>query len=159
MELRPFAASDAGTVLSWCGSETAFYKWTAGVLGSYPLSVEEFGRMAERTAFTAVDGDQIVGFFTMRQPGDDPGELRFGFVTVDNRKRGMGCGKAMLQLGLEYAREVCGAKKVTLGVFDNNPAAYHCYKAVGFRDVPVTEPETYSVLGEMWKCLELEYLF
>ena len=45
----------------------------------------------------------------------------------------------MLQLGLKYANEIYGAKKVTLGVFENNTAAYHCYKAVGFKDVILDE--------------------
>lgn len=63
---------------------------------------------------------------------------------------------AMLQLGLKYAKEIYGAKKVSLGVFENNEPAYYCYKAVGFKDVVLDEVEMYTVLGEDWKCLELE---
>lgn len=33
---------------------------------------------------------------------------------------------------------------------------YYCYKAVGFRDIVLEETEKYVVLGEEWKCLELE---
>lgn len=47
------------------------------------------------------------------------------------------------------------AKEVTLGVFENNQAAYHCYKAAGSRDVHMEKPEYYHVCGEDWKCLEL----
>lgn len=32
----------------------------------------------------------------------------------------------------------------------------HCYKSVGFQDVQLEETETYHVLGEDWKCRELE---
>ena len=39
---------------------------------------------------------------------------------------------------------------------ENNEQAYHCYKAVGFIDVQVKEYEYYHVMGEEWKCLELE---
>ena len=39
-------------------------------------------------------------------------------------------------LALRHAFEVMHAARVTLGVFDNNPAAYGCYKAVGFREAP-----------------------
>lgn len=93
----------------------------------------------------------------MRNPGESPDELRFGFVIVDSKKRGKGYGKAMLQLGLQYAYEVYGARKVSLGVFENNETAYHCYESVGFKDVVLDEVETYHVLGEAWKCRELEF--
>lgn len=110
-------------------------------------------------AFTAIDNDDIVGFFTMRNPGGSFDELRFGFVTVDINKRGKGYGKEMLRLGLKYAKEIYGAKKVSLGVFENNESAYYCYKAAGFSDVKLEEIEKYHVLDEDWNCLELEIVF
>lgn len=54
----------------------------------------------------------------------------------------------MLQLGTKFAKEIFGATKVSLGVFDNNKSAYYCYKAVGFNDVILEETEKYVVLGE-----------
>ena len=54
-----------------------------------------------------------------------------------------------------YAFDVYGAKKVSLGVFENNESAYYCYKAAGFKDVILDEIETYEVLGEEWKCVEM----
>lgn len=107
-------------------------------------------------AFTAIDDNDVVGFFTMRRPTASFDELRFGFVIVDANKRGKGYGKQMLQLGLLYAKEIFGAKKVTLGVFRNNDPAYYCYKTTGFQDVALDEMEKYQVLGEEWDCLELE---
>ena len=82
-------------------------------------------------------------------------ELRFGFVIVNPHRRGKGYGKAMLQLGLKFVFEIYGAKKVSLGVFENNLPAYYCYKAVGFNDVVLDTTETYCVLGEEWKCKEM----
>lgn len=159
IRLRPYKESDAETILSWCKDEKAFYKWTAGMLGEYPITTERFGKVHSLMAFTAVDDNDAIGFFTMRNPGESYDELRFGFVTVDSQKRGKGYGKAMLQLGLKYAKEIYGAKKVSLGVFENNLSAYHCYKAVGFTDVELKEPETYRASGEVWNCLELEIVF
>lgn len=126
------------------------------MLGAYPLSVEQFHSVSDLMAFTAIDDNDVVGFFTMRKPTASFDELRFGFVIVDSNKRGKGYGKQMLQLGLIYAKEIFGAKKVTLGVFRNNEPAYYCYKAVGFKDVESDEVEKYQVLGEEWECLELE---
>lgn len=156
LRLRPYNLNDAEQILSWCKDEKAFYKWTAGILGDYPLSKEQFSAVTNLMAFTAIDDNEIVGFFTMRKPSEIFDELRFGFVVVDSEKRGKGYGKKMLQLGLKYAKEIYGAKKVSLGVFENNESAYHCYKAVGFQDIILEETEMYHVLGEEWKCLELE---
>lgn len=156
LRLRPYNGKDADTILSWCKDESAFYKWSAGVLGDYPISREQFGFVNNLMAFTAIDDEAVIGFFTMRRPSDSFDELRFGFVIVDPEKRGRGYGKRMLQLGIKYAREIYGAKKVSLGVFENNEPAYRCYKSVGFNDIVLEETEKYTVLGEEWKCLELE---
>lgn len=156
LRLRPYHSDDAETIMSWSKDERAFYKWTAGVLGDYPLAKEQFSAVTNLMAFTAIDDNEIIGFFTMRKPSESFEELRFGFVVVDSEKRGKGYGKRMLQLGAKYAKEIYGAKKVSLGVFENNKSAYHCYKAVGFKDIVLDTPEMYHVLGEDWKCLELE---
>lgn len=54
------------------------------------------------------------------------------------------------------AFDILKVRKVTLGVLENNPGAYHCYKAAGFKDAPMDEPEYYQLMGEKIKCLELE---
>ncbi|MBQ9673802.1 MAG: GNAT family N-acetyltransferase [Ruminococcus sp.] len=156
LRLRPYHTNDTKTILSWTKDEKAFYQWTAGVLGDYPLAEEQFNAVANLMAFTAIDDNEIVGFFTMRRPTDSFDELRFGFVVVDPEKRGKGYGKRMLQLGLKYAKKIYGAKKVSLGVFENNEPAYYCYRAVGFNDVILNKTEKYQVLGEERNCAELE---
>ena len=156
LRLRPYSEKDADTILSWNKDEIAFYKWTAGVLGEYPLSTEQFNAVKNRMAFTAIDDHEVIGFFTLRMPSDNFDELRFGFVIVDPQKRGQGYGKRMLRLGIRYAKDIFLAKKVSLGVFDNNPSAYHCYKSIGFKDVILDEPEKYTVMGEEWTGLVLE---
>ena len=40
-------------------------------------------------------------------------------------------------------------------MFENNKSAYYCYKAAGFEDVILDETETYQVLNEEWKCIEM----
>ena len=153
--IRPYKPADAATILSWCRDEKAFYKWSAGVLGDYPITEEKFKFVEALMPFTAFDEDKIVGFFTLRNPGESREELRFGFVIVNPDIRGKGYGKAMLSLGVKFALEIYGAKKVSLGVFEHNLPAYYCYKAVGFEDVTLDTTEIYRVLGEEWKCKEL----
>ena len=155
LRIRPYKPEDGETVLSWCRDEKAFYQWTAGILGAFPITREDFRFVESLIPFTAFDEEGIAGFFTLRNPGNTLDLLRFGFVIVDPRHRGKGYGKAMLQLGLRFAFDLYGAETVSLGVFENNPAAYHCYKAAGFTDVKTDTAEAYTVMGETWKCREL----
>ena len=156
LRLRPYNKNDAEIIMSWIKDKSAFYKWTAGVLGEYPISEEQFNTVSNLMAFTAIDDNDVVRFFTMRRPNEFFNELRFGFVIIDSRKRGQGYGKNMLKLGLKYAKEIFGANKVSLGVFENNESAYYCYKAIGFEDRSQDEIEKYTVMGEEWNCIELE---
>ena len=61
-------------------------------------------------------------------------------------------------MGITYAFKILKAKKVTLGVFENNAPAYACYKSLGFREVPQEEYHTLNYNGETWKVIELEIL-
>lgn len=63
LRLRPYNKDDAETIMSWVKGERAFYKWTAGVLGEYPLSVEQFNTVSRFMAFTAIDDNETAGFF------------------------------------------------------------------------------------------------
>lgn len=156
IRIRPYKATDANTILSWCQDERAFYQWTAGVMGDYPITNDEFAFVENLMPFIAFDEKDVLGFFTFRNPSEATDELRLGFVIINPSKRGTGYGKAMLQQGLKYAFEIYGAKRVSLGVFENNAPAYYCYKAVGFDDVLLDDTETYSILGEKWDCKELK---
>ncbi len=155
LRLRPYQREDAETILSWTQEERTFYQWSAGIMGKYPLTPEAFRFVESLMAFTAFDENGIVGFFTLRTPGQSPDELRMGFVIVAPEQRGCGKGKEMIRLGLTFAFDEYGARKVSLGVFENNSAAYHCYKAAGFKDVILSETESYPVLDEVWKCREM----
>ena len=155
LTLRPYRPEDAETVLSWCADERAFYQWTAGVLGPWPLSAAAFNFVERLTPFIAEAAGRPAGFFTLRRPEPEKNELRFGFVILDPALRGRGLGKEMLRLGLDCAFGAAGAEAVTLGVFENNPRAYRCYAAAGFREVFRSPPETYAVLGEAWPCREM----
>lgn len=155
IRLRPYNSEDAMTILSWCKDEKAYYQWTAGALGVYPITLSDFAKVESLMPFTAFDETGMVGFFIMRNPTESTDIIRFGFVIVDPDKRGAGYGKAMLKLGLKFAFEIYGAKKVTLGVFENNANAYQCYKSIGFRDIVPSMIKKYDILGEEWQCKDL----
>lgn len=157
IRIRPYNSADADIILSWCRDEKSFYQWSAGVLGNYPITQDDFSFVEKLMPFTAFDESGILGFFTFRKPNESCNELRFGFVIVDPERRGQGLGKAMLRQGLKFAFELYGADRVSLGVFENNPSAYYCYKAVGFKDIALDTAEAYNIMGEEWKCRELIY--
>ena len=166
LRLRPYKAADAGTIIGWCKDETAFRKWTADRYESFPITeadmnkkyVDDNGDCAEPDNFypmTAFDESGIVGHLIMRFTDEEKKVLRFGFVIVDDTKRGMGYGKEMIALSLKFAFEILKAEKVTIGAFENNMPAYWCYKGAGFKDME-TEETKCELSGETWKILELE---
>ena len=166
LRLRPYKACDAPTIVTWCKDEVSFRKWSSDRWEAFPITAADFnkkyldnnGDCTEADNFypmTAFDESGVVGHLIMRYTDKEQTVLRFGFVIVDDSKRGMGYGKEMLLLALKYAFEVHRAKKVTLGVFDNNMPAYYSYKAAGFRDIEMPTPESCAVCGEIWNIIEL----
>ena len=156
MTLRPFNINDAETILSWCKDKHAFRLWSADRYKEFPAQPEEMKKQYEGEnmyPLTAVMGDAIVGHILLRHPSEDKSVIRFGFVIVDDSKRGMGYGKQMLRLAIDYAQQELGAQKITLGVFCDNHSAVECYKSVGFR---ITGEDAYSIDGEEWKEFEME---
>ena len=157
MTLRQFTIDDAPIILSWIKDKTAFRKWSADIYPVYPPKLEDM--VAQYAAdnifpFTAIDDDgHVVGHIILRYPDSSKTIIRFGFVIIDDRLRGKGYGKQLLQLAIQKATHEFGAKKITLGVFDNNPSAFHCYESVGFR---VVGTDSYFIDGEEWTEKEME---
>lgn len=163
LTLRPYQPSDAAVITSWLKSEYLMRQWCADRYEHYLVMPEDMNEYYERYidgqrshAFTMVDGDDIVGYITLRTPTDDPAEQRLGFVIVDDSKRGRGLGKTLVSMAVKYAFETLGATKVSLGVFENNPSAIHCYEVAGFHRVSRQDTESYECLGETWNCIEME---
>lgn len=164
LRLRPYKACDAQIITTWLKSEYAFRQWSADRYDSYPITADDMNRYYDRDknnsgiwGMTAFDDAGIVGHLTMRFPEKgNLDEIRFGFVIVDDQKRGRGYGKEMLMLAARYAFDFAGARKISLGVFENNLPAIRCYEAAGFQKVGRETPERYRCMGEVWSCLEME---
>lgn len=163
LRLRPYKDCDAKYIAGWIKTEKIFYQWSAGRYKEYPVKAEHiidaYAQQMDNDGFfemTAEDEGKPVGHLIMRFLDEERKILRFGFVVVDDEKRGMGYGKKMLVTALKYAFEILLVDKVTIGVFENNQAAYHCYKSVGFCEAEPAETEKYPIKGEEWKCIYLE---
>lgn len=86
IRIRPYKAMDANTILSWCQDEKVYYQRTAGVIGNYPITQNEFCFVEALIPFTAFDETGIVDFFTLRNPNESLDELRFEFIIVNPNK-------------------------------------------------------------------------
>ena len=149
MTLRPFSINDASTVLSWCKDKHAFRLWSADRYKDFPAQPKEMQKQYDGDnmfPLTAVVGEEIVGHILLRFPSEDKSVIRFGFVIVDDSKRGMGYGRQLLQLAIDHACNQMGVKTITLGVFADNPSALKCYQY------------SYMIDGEKWKGYEMKYV-
>ena len=140
-------------------------KWSADRFGDFPITSGDInnkyfnnnGDCIEDDNFypvTAFDENGVVGHLILRYTDKEKKVIRFGFVIVDDSKRGKGYGRQMLTLAIKYAFDIFGAEKITLGVFDNNKPAYRCYKAAGFTETG--EEILCEFFGKQWRQIEME---
>lgn len=166
LRLRTYKNCDAKTIISWCKDEISFRKWTSDRYDAFPITETDMnmkyndlnGDCPDPDNFypmTAFDESGVVGHLVMRFTDEGKKVLRFGFVIVDDSKRGMGYGREMIRLALRFAFEIIKSEMVTIGVFDNNMSAYHCYKAAGFKEIEAKEREIFEFNGEKWGIIEL----
>ena len=162
LRLRKYKACDAQVITKWLKNEYAFRQWSADRYESYPITSDDMNHYyaqyssGELYKLTAVDNNEIIGHLTIRFTDDEKKIARLGFVIVDDSKRGKGYGKQLVSSALDYAFDKLKADKVTLGVFENNKPAIHCYLSCGFEIVAREKTESYQCLGEIWNCIEME---
>ncbi len=162
MILRKYIPKDADTIVKWIKDERSFRYWCADRYPNFPISADDincyyriFGE--DMHLFTAIDAsDNIIGHFTLRYPNKSDNVLRLGFVIIDDRLRGKCIGKQMVSCAIDYAFNKLKAKKLTLGVFENNLNAFYCYKSCGF--IETGQTEQYICSGETWNCIEMYIL-
>lgn len=137
LTLRAYRDEDAKKIAPWTADEQVFAWWSGGTLGAYPLDPDRLSSyyapgIAAGDWFPRVmEEDGVVcGQLLMRRREED--RIHFGLIIVDPASRGKGLGSAMLNLALEYAFHIKGAKRVTLNVFADNAAAIRCYERLGF---------------------------
>ena len=140
-------------------------KWSSDRFGDFPITsgdinkkyIQNNGDCIESDNFyplTAFDESGVVGHLILRYTDEKKKVIRFGFVIVDDSKKGKRYGKQMITLAIKYAFDIFGAEKITLGVFDNNEPAYYCYKSAGFRENG--EEVFCELFGEQWRIVEME---
>ena len=149
LRLRPYKPCDADTILGWIKDEDTCRTWSTDRYPHYPITANDMnykymdcnGDCAEPDNFypmTAFDNSGIVGHLIMRFTDAEKSTLRFGFVIVDDSKRGMGYGKQMLGLALRFAFDILKAQKVTLVYWKTTPAPTTAIQPQDLRMLPWT---------------------
>ena len=159
IKLRKYQPKDANTIARWIKDEYSLRQWSADKYSKYPINGNDINDFYNKFGpnfikFTAIDEfERIIGHFILRYPYDDKTTLRIGFVIIDDSLRGKGIGKELLIQAIKYSFDVQKAEYLTLGVFDNNPNAYYCYRSCGFEEN--NEISKYICNGEEWTCIEM----
>ncbi len=162
LRLRPYKKSDADVIVGWIKDERMFRYWCADRFESYPITGADLNDQYDNSEgaenvyhFTAYDENGIAGHINIRFPDlNDIDTVRFGYVILDDKRRGQGLGKEMIHLALDYAFGIMKAKRVTIGVFEENKAALNCYLSAGFKDTGTAYEFKYH--DEKWNCKELD---
>lgn len=160
LTIKPYSSSYASTILSFTTDIESFYRWSAGVLGDYPIDEVKFNdRIKELKSsklfypYVVKLEDEVIGFFTLRYKEESANDLTIGFVIIDPKYRGFGYGKKMLELAINLAFNKYKSDGVNLRVFKDNIDAYKCYKSVGLKENGITD--TYKILGKNWDVVEM----
>ena len=161
LNLRAYEEADAQEIVNWSTDEVSFHKWCADTFNHFPITAEEFNsyyNSPECNAYikmTVTDNHKPIGHYFLCFTDECKKTIRFCFVINNPSQRGKGYGKQMMKLAIQNIYDNFNIDKITLGVFENNPTAYYCYKSVGFQDVKLEKDKFYHVMGEDWKCLEM----
>ncbi len=161
IRLRPWKREELKELLGWFSDEEEFSRWSAGKF-TYPLTQEQlldyyerFEKDSRGWIMAALDDKgRLAGHIMMRKADYEKNSVHFGFIVVSPEFRGKGIGRLMVSQGLKYAGEILGMKRVTLGVFENNPAARRCYESAGFRTEEILKDE-FDYYGEKWTLVNM----
>ncbi|MBQ0051680.1 MAG: GNAT family N-acetyltransferase [Treponema sp.] len=161
MRIREFLQSDSAVVSSWVLSKEELYRWSADIIGVWPLEIDTLYRhyekgMAEKSIVPLIaldDEEKIFGHCFLRFPSEDRTFVRIGFVIVDPEFRSKGYGRKLIQLAEEYAKEKFKAKKFSLGVYTNNLKAMNCYLSMNF--IPDGRISDFECPCGKWKVMEM----
>lgn len=156
MRIRPYIESkDFYDVEKWIDDEKTHALWCANLI-PYPVTKENLHAILEKnavewtdSAYVATETDgKIIGFFCYSiNVNENAGYLKF--IIIDCNKRGKGYGEEMLKLALQYAFDLTGVNFVQLNVFEENIAAKHCYKKVGFIEESIAK-NVFPYKHELW---------
>lgn len=161
LTLRPYRPEDAEIIVSWIRDEITMRRLAANLYDHFPVTADMmnekydgYRRSHNMVAISVLDeAGTLCGHFTYLFRPEEADNARICFVITDDNRRGQGIGTEMMAMAVTYARESLQAKKITLCVFANNPAARQCYRKTGFREL---EPvQQIPIMGKLWDRIDM----
>ena len=160
MYLRPYRNGDAAEIHRWIDCEHTLRIWSGPRHSAFPFPVDELAAVYDGYADDAIntplvleDEQGICGAVTLRMLEED--EVRLCNVIVDHRRRGQGLGRQLMVLAVEHCFSQMNARRVSLGVLEENERAMRCYLAAGMKLLPREQWRTHTFLGRDWLCAEM----
>ena len=99
----------------------------------------------------AEKGDQFVGSIMLVKDPELDNVAKLRVFLVEPKARGLGVGKTLLRLCVDFAREV-GYKRIRLQTEGSLDVARHMYKREGFEVVEKTKQKfDFDFAGEIWE--------
>jgi GNAT superfamily N-acetyltransferase len=113
-----------------------FEAFVAGTIAEYVLDNNACGRI-----WLAEDGDILAGCVAVAERPGNTGQLRW--VLVDARYRGLGLGRRLVGLAMDYCIER-GLDTIRLETTDGLPESASLYARLGFRTISEEPAELWS---------------
>ncbi|HMK04701.1 MAG TPA: GNAT family protein [Ferruginibacter sp.] len=143
IRLEKFERTDFQQLIDWIKDEELLISWS-GSLFSFPLTEKSLdwyirdtnvANTSDAFVYKAIDTEtgKVVGHISL---GGISWKNRSGRVTRvlvgDTTERNKGYGQEMTTAVLKIGFDELGLHRISLGVYDNNAGAIHCYKKCGF---------------------------
>lgn len=140
--LRPELSEDAAALVALLDSVAAEGDFIAAAPGERSVLEQEASLstlLAEGgLSIVAVVEDELAAHLLVRRGvPEDSARLAEVAILVHNACRGVGLGRLMMTVAIEWCRAV-GVGTLCLGVFRNNERAIRLYHSLGFQDEGVT---------------------
>ena len=156
LRIRPFADRNLQKLLSWTKTERELRLWAGGTFDKIPDEDAFRAHLSRRRVkpYQAQDRwGRFIGYAELVRLAEGSGTLCR--VIIDPTRRGMGVGKAFVDLLSKEGFEAQGFKRLLLNVFTFNVPAVRCYRSLGFRPLP-RNPKPRAYEGQVWNLVVME---
>ncbi|MDA3847374.1 MAG: GNAT family N-acetyltransferase [Vallitaleaceae bacterium] len=146
--LRAISVGDQAKVLSLFHTCEEFFILTEGII---PINSDELyydlppgNVMEDKLLYGVLQDELLVGVVDIVKNYPEKGEWIIGLLLLHPKVRGMGLGKSVHNILIRIARDG-GAKKLRVGVVEQNTSGYQFWAKLGYKKMKLTEPIRYSI--------------
>lgn len=168
IEFKEFEKSDFSQLINWIDSPRLLRQW-GGSGFEFPLDEQQLDSYLTKTTknekkrmfiYKVCDKEteKVVGHLSLGNIDSIHKSARIGRVLVGNQSmRGKGIGEEMIKEALRIGFNELKLHRISLGVFDHNQAALHCYEKVGFKKEGLLR-DTIKFEDDYWSIWEMSML-